>query len=286
MLDLHSSSIDVITDWLEVTALAINPVPLSRNRAVQLGETIANLTEHQVEQGFHRMGTRGHQIGEFYPFKVTHEYVLADANKLSSAYATMLAVTPGSALRSVQAWKMDYSAKIFELAAEHCLSKFYGAGTNAVNFGHPSSVGRPAEFGQAVQWIAEKMGVKLGSGYRDPRRKDGGVDIFVWKAFADSNPGVPLLLVQCTIQDNFLTKISDIDTRLWASWLSSDIDPMVALCVPNYVTRRQDWDEITTRGLLLDRQRLCQLEESLFALSGPQEAYIKQMYSQYADWCK
>ena len=64
------------------------------------------------------------------------------------------------------------------------------------------------------------------------------------------------MLVQCTIMDDFINKIGDIDLKLWSNWLSSDIEPLVALAVPGAVTKDEVWSEITTRGILLDRLRL------------------------------
>lgn len=89
-----------------------------------------------------------------------------------------------------------------------------------------------------------------------PEKKDGGVDLFVWKSFSDKRPGIPIMLVQCTIKDDFINKIGDIDLKLWSNWLSSDLEPLVALAIPGVVTKDEVWSEITTRGILLDRLRL------------------------------
>ena len=69
------------------------------------------------------------------------------------------------------------------------------------------------------------------------------------------------MLVQCTIREDYINKIGDIDLRLWANWLSSDLEPLVALAVPGVVTKEEVWGEITTRGILLDRIRLVELGE-------------------------
>jgi hypothetical protein len=135
--------------------------------------------------------------------------------------------------------------------------------TNTLNFGFPSRSGRPSEFGAAVEWLSKKSNIRLGNAFRPPRKKDGGVDIFVWKHFSDNQPGIPIMLVQCTIKEDYINKIGDIDLRLWANWLSSDIEPLVALAVPGVVIKEEIWSEITTRGILLDRLRLVELGASV-----------------------
>ena len=58
------------------------------------------------------------------------------------------------------------------------------------------------------------------------------------------------------IKDDFINKIGDIDIKLWSSWLSSDIEPLVALAIPGVVNKDEIWSELATRGILLDRLRL------------------------------
>jgi hypothetical protein len=89
-------------------------------------------------------------------------------------------------------------------------------------------------------------------------------------------------LLQCTLQEKFLNKIRDVDTRLWSSWLSSDIDPVAGLCVPHVVSRLEDWNEITTRGLLFDRMRLTLMAtNSEFELTPIEQAFIDQLLQQF-----
>lgn len=158
-------------------------------------------------------------------------------------------------------YNFDLASKLFEDITEQCLLSFFGSKTQTLNFGFPSKNDRPAEFAAAVKWLSEKTNIRLGSAYRPPRKKDGGVDLFVWKSFPDNRPGIPIMLVQCTIKDDFINKIGDIDLKLWANWLSSDLEPLIALAVPGVVTREEIWSEVTTRGILLDRLRLVETFE-------------------------
>jgi hypothetical protein len=124
----------------------------------------------------------------------------------------------------------------------------------------------------------------LGNAFRPPRKKDGGVDLFVWKSFSDNQPGIPVMLVQCTIKEDFINKIGDIDLRLWANWLSSDIEPLVALAVPGVVTKDEVWSEITTRGILLDRMRLTELAAEIHDFNVIENMdYLEKLVSEFAE---
>lgn len=201
---------------------------------------------------------RANVLGDRYPFKVGRAYVVKEREAL--IYESLLCLTRTNWVYSFEG-SLDGidTTKDFEVIAEHCLSGFYGESTLSVNFGWPSTLGRPMEFSPAVSWLADRIGIPVGSAYRQPRRKDGGVDIVVWRAFGDGRPGVPIVLVQATVQTDVLSKARDIDRRLWAGWLATDIDPTVALAIPGTVTNTEVWNEISRNSLLLDRIRLANL---------------------------
>ena len=283
MLNYKNESIDIVSDWLELSSIAFGGKPLSVSRAKEIGADYAQIQPIQVEQAFNNLKGRSQKLGKKYPFNVTGDYLLALPGAEYTSYGAMLVVSPISPGRNQTHWSQDSGAKLFELVAENCLKSFFGAGTRTANFGHPSTIGRPPQFNLAVKWIADKLNVKVGSGYRQPRRKDGGVDIFVWKEFPDGNPGTPLALIQCTIQKQFTDKVGDVDLKLWSSWLSSDLDPMVGLCVPEVVVKSEVWDEITTRGILLDRMRLVGMQMEEPSLSPAEKAFIKQVIDGYVE---
>jgi hypothetical protein len=139
------------------------------------------------------------------------------------------------------------------------LRQLLGPGSHALRFGWPSEVGRPQEFSRAVAWLAETMKIKIGSGYRPPRRKDGGVDVVAWRSFPDGRPGFPIVLCQCTIETDFIHKARDVDLRLWSTWLGFDSEPALVLAIPGTVGRNEDWNEIARNCILLERLRLAAL---------------------------
>jgi hypothetical protein len=281
ILDLSNESLDTICDWVETVALAQNGKPLSIQRAQELAYNQINIDEALVARAYTKLKTRSKSLGDHYPFHIDDTYIVAEKNAETFMYSQFLMVSPGSVLRTVKSWSISFSAKVFEKSAEQALASFFGNTTKTVNFGHPSEIGIPAEFPAAVAWLSELTNVRLGNSYRPPRKKDGGVDIFVWKDFGDKKPGIPLLLVQCTIMADYINKIGDIDIRLWSSWLSSDIDPLASLAIPCYVPEQNKWDEIATRGMLLDRERLVKLTEGPAPLSESHSRYLQNLLIEF-----
>jgi hypothetical protein len=147
----------------------------------------------------------------------------------------------------------------FERLGAKAMEGLLGEPASAVRFGWPSDEGRPPEFNLAIKWLAERMGIAPGAGYRPPRRKDGGVDVVAWRPFPDRRSGFPVFLVQCTLQERIQDKALDIDTRIWSSWLTLDSEPSTVLAVPGTISSPEVWNEIALRCLVLDRIRLCGL---------------------------
>lgn len=282
MLDLSGSPIEVICDFIETVASSISPKPLSKAEAREIAVSHAGINSLKVDRAFQKLKVRKLRLGDKYPFLVEDEFLCLPRLDYVPIYISLLALTGPSPLRQVSAWNLTTAAKVMEKTVENCFFQFFGSGTKTVNFGFPSEIQRPAEFGEAIKWLSEKTGIPVGSGYRPTRYKDGGVDIFVWKEFKDKFPGVPILLLQCTIQEKFIDKIGDVDRRLWASWLSSDIDPIVGLCVSSEVESNEVWAEVTTRGLLFDRIRLVTMAESTTSgLNAVEAAFINQILEQF-----
>ena len=278
MINLSGISKDVTADWLETMAAVADGKPISRSMAFDLGNTHFGLNESEIVDAFALAVSRKQNLGSSYPFECSETFIVSLAERTNSTYEHFLYLSPWSPARALDAWSLDAAAKTFEYIAESCMADFFGKGTSSLNFGHPSDVGRPSEFDEAVKWLAEKANIKIGSAFRPPRRKDGGVDIFVWKGFSDGKPGSPLLMVQCTIAKEFINKIGDIDLALWSSWLSSDINPLAALAVPFYISKGEDWEEISTRGILLDRGRLLEMMgDRALELPGPLESFLKRL---------
>ena len=144
------------------------------------------------------------------------------------------------------------------------LRQIYGGQhASGVRFGSPPSGDRPGSLKDAVEWLAGKMRLDVGTLWTTLRPSgDKGVDVVVWRHFMDENPGFPLILCQCTVSAKWHKgKVDDINGDVWRDLVSFGRTPLTALAVPWVVDpRREDWDEIVRRvHIPLDRLRIIEL---------------------------
>lgn len=206
-----------------------------------------------------QMAWRSKVLAAAYPFELTDSAIAhASPRPLHAYYEALLLLTQALSSK-FGPWPTEFAALLFERVVCVALGRFFGEGTEVLRFGWPYEAGRPEHFADAIKWAAEKMRLRLGAGYRHPRRRDGGVDVIAWHPFPDSRPGFPIALVQCTIEDDVVGKSRDIDLRLWSTWLGFDTAPMAVLAVPSTIGRNEDWNEVATNSVLLERLRLVAL---------------------------
>lgn len=261
MTDLEVSSTEAIADWIETSLLVSPSGHFGRDKLDGLAMTEVGATPMKVSMAIATMAKRLGVLGDSYPFVVSDIAVLRRKTQNAATYAALLHLTPGSVARqTVRVSETAVMGELLEEISEVALANFWGPGGEALTFGYPSKHGRPEAFDQAVVWLAGKIGLEAGRGYRPPRRKDGGVDVVAWRQFADQRPGFPVALAQCTIQAATFTKTTDIDLRLWSSWLAMDSDPLSMLVIPGTVrSAGPDWRQLTTAVMVIDRIRLMDL---------------------------
>lgn len=261
MADLDVPTIEALADWIETSVVVSQSGHFGRDKLDSLAASELVMLPQKVSMALTVMARRAKVLGDSYPFTVTEVGVLRRASPWSELYRSLLFLTPGSIARqTVRASETHEMGELFEDLAESALANLWGPGGSALRFGHPSKHGRPEAFDQAIPWLARKMRVQVGRGYRPPRRKDGGVDIVAWRPFADERPGFPIALAQCTIQAETFTKTSDVDLRLWASWLALDVDPMNLLVLPGTIRAAgTEWNQLSTVVTVIERIRVMEL---------------------------
>jgi hypothetical protein len=207
------------------------------------------------------MRARQRVLGNLYPFEVLPFGIRKLEGCESSPYVTLLTLSPEGIYRKLSdARAIEKAAVEFERFTAIAILGLSGPTSESIRFGWPTEVGRPMEFPEAISWLGEVMGVRLGRGFRPPRRKDGGVDIIAWRKFRDGKSAFPILLIHCTVQSDLLKKANDIDLRNWASWLDFSRDPQPVLAVPHEISGQDElWNEIGLKGLVVDRIRLLEL---------------------------
>lgn len=261
MTDIEVSSTEGIADWIEASVLVSSSGHFGRDKLDDLARAELGIPPTKVSMALDLMGKRAALLPDAYPFVVSDIAVLRRATPLDGYYISLLHLTPGSVARqTVRASETSMMGELLEEITETALANFWGPGGRALSFGYPSRHGRPEAFDQAVLWLATEIGLEPGRGYRPPRRKDGGVDVVAWRQFVDRRPGFPVALAQCTIQAETFTKTTDIDLRLWASWLAMDVDPLSMLVIPGTVrTAGPDWKQLSTVVMVIDRIRIVEL---------------------------
>lgn len=256
MANLELDNRELVADWIETTALARGR-SISRGALEVAGLSDAGISESQIAGAVMQMKQRAKLLGDSYPIDVDGLVVRPKIDLRNNTYSALLQLSPGSPVRQLlHSQPNDDMSVLLERLSVDAMMALLGSDSCALRFGHPSDIGRPERFHQAIEWLAEKMGIEAGSGFKDPRRKDGGVDVVAWRPFPDGRSGFPLYLVQCTMQRQLFSKARDIDLRLWSGWLRFDVDPMTVLAVPGTISKGEEWDEIAVRSMILDRIRL------------------------------
>lgn len=240
-----------IADWIEMEALSRGSA-LGGDAIREIASSLG-LGEVDVALATAVIHGRSSVLGKFYPFRVGGGGIAARDDAPLSYWAALLCL---SSISQVRSQRIAAASVLFEKVVGEAMESFFGPRTRAVRFGWPSDVGRPQAFPDAVRWLAGLMSAPVGSAYRPPSVKDGGVDVVAWRPFGDSRSGFPVALVQCTLERDFRHKAADIDLRVWSGWLALDSDPISVLAVPEVVPSSQDWDSLATRVVVLDRLRL------------------------------
>ncbi|WP_250442950.1 hypothetical protein [Actinotalea sp. C106] len=266
---------EFLADWIECALLVRRGRALGFDALYGYADEVLEAGAAQVSLAVAQMTKRAQVLGEAYPFMVHGDVaVRGKANAVDYPYSGLLLLAPGGPVRHhLWASPTEEMVVAFERLTEVSVQHLWGESGRAVRFGWPSEAGRPPSFDEAVPWLAQKMGIAVGAGYRQPRRKDGGVDVVAWRPFPDGRPGFPIALVQCTLQENLVAKASDVDIRLWASWLSMDLEPVIALATPKTIRQGTVWDELALKGMVLERLRLTGL------------APVGPMTGATAGWC-
>ncbi len=249
-----------LADWIECLCLAHGGQAIARGRLNALAGHVG-VPSHELDFARAIVKTRRDTWGLAYPFRVEGGGIRADRDALDAYWVWMLPLGPHA--RPSTGMAVSDAASAFEALVAHVAGQIYGAFGESRSFAYPSAIGRPAGFPLAVRWLAGEMGLRVGSAYRPPMRKDGGVDVVVWRPFPEGRPGFPVTLLQCTVGNELRRKARDIDVRMWSGWLSLDVEPSTALAFPFVLKDGTAWDELSRTTTVLDRGRIASM--SLFA---------------------
>jgi hypothetical protein len=253
---LHS---ELIADWIELNSLSQtdNATGFDKLRAVT--SEALELPPERIDVALNVIKRRFELLQSEYPFEVKSVGMVRRPDWNALPYTFLLRISSGvDHPFSLSSEENSDRIESFENLVVIAVQNLLGAGSKALRFGFPSE-DRPAEFPKAIEWLSNRMGIKPGQAYRPPRRKDGGVDVVAWRPFKDRRNGFPVYLVQVTCERNYSHKVLDIDLRLWSGWLNLDVDPVSVLAVPTSISHGEEWNEISSRVVVIERLRLCEL---------------------------
>ena len=185
MTGIEVSDRESIDDWIETTVLA-RGTAIGHDALFAIGAEELEVSEAGISLAFGVLESRSRVLGDCYPFVTNEVGVYPRTGAVSYPYSLLLLVSPGNPVRQL-CYPAPESRMVvaFENLVVEAAASLIGKNGMALRFGWPSEIGRPPEFDGAVRWLADRMGINPGGGYRQPRRKDGGVDVVAWAPFPD-----------------------------------------------------------------------------------------------------
>jgi len=139
------------------------------------------------------------------------------------------------------------------------MNKWLGDGSRSLIFGWPPRDGRPADFIDAVTWLAEQVGLPDGDLDRPPDANDAGVDCVTWKPSGDGRSGFPIWLIQASVEYDVVHKAGQsIPIEAWKRWIKFGAGPVTVFATAHSVPRGSNaWMELNDLAVqVVDRNRL------------------------------
>jgi hypothetical protein len=252
-----------VADWLELQLLIGESWSVTETNALgflaQSG--LEGAYGSSVSGAINVIQRRVKRLGLYYPI-VRRKGAMhrVGVSKNNRPYVCLLALSLVD--REPSIGQANDCGQLFERLCAVFLPFVGGSGIDhqVVHFGWPSEHGRPESFPEAIRWLADKMGLKVGDGYRSPRNNDGGVDLVSWRVAGSQT--IDHRLVQCTVGTELVRKAQDVQLHRWTRWITfPGGEPQRGLLVPYQINKSSvDAREASALGgLVLDRVDLIQL---------------------------
>lgn len=252
-----------LAEWIE-SLLVLNGLnSVSRAAVTNLFPSGQAPDGAELDQLFAEVRRRAEIAPHIYPYREFEESIVRTASTDGRIYDFLLVLSIEAAPYRRESRFNEINPSFELVTREALLAQVNGAGVGR-RFGWPNGDGRPEKLADAVEWLAGEMGLRTNSALRedvDDDDKDGGIDVAVWRPFADKSPSFMVWLAQCTVQATFERKTGDVTPNRWATWINFGTPPTSVLSVPYAIpsdakVRAQLNYKV---NLLLDRLRLCEL---------------------------
>jgi hypothetical protein len=269
-----SRQVGALADWIEATMAIEGRSMLAKALIRRRLAADGNDDEASISLVMTEVRRRRRIAGDLYPFDAVGAGVRRSAVAHRAYEFLLLCSLDDAPFRQDQNW--SNAVRLFEQLAAAALGSLFGPGTRGLRFGYPPEPGRPERFADALKWLADDLGLAVGAGKASSNEQDGGVDAVAWRPFRDGRPGFPVALAQCTLQQAFEAKGSDIVLQRWKSWIAFHRDPLTALIVPFVLGQdAETWDDLHfTVDLVVDRLRMCELLERVSLEDWPEATLL------------
>ena len=225
-----------------------------------------------VEEAFAEIERRETACRGGYPFALGNEgYSLLSSGKGENdkhiIYKYLLLATRLDMARNQCHADVD-GTSLFEKVAAEAGQSYFGARSEKLIFGTSA---KGSNFPAKVDALCKQM--QEGDGYvnRDetpPKERDGGLDVVVWKPFADSLPGKLIGFGQCKTGTHYRSTLTYLQPSSFCdNWLyTSPTVPPVRMFFVAEALPRYNWNSTARKaGLLFDRCRIVDYSDDISA---------------------
>lgn len=147
---------------------------------------------------------------------------------------------------------------LFEKLSAGVAKRYWGDRAESIVFG----TANPGGFKGKINDLCNKMGE--GKGFKnhnesEPKEKDGGLDVVVWKSFHDENTAKLIGFGQCKTGTEWLDTISQLQPSAFCpSWFneSPPVLPIRLFFIADSFPIRQWYSKASSAGIIFDRFRI------------------------------
>ena len=270
-------------DWVELATLLAADGNTSQedfarayHQATSIGQDRSRGHAHEVfSELADRLSSCGDQAKTAYPFTMSDDNMLLSrvsghARQRYHIYKFLLLVTrAGMGAKNRTQAGID-ATKVFERLCADVLCAFWGTNglSGAMIMGTASEDktddGFEGEIDKLCKTLREGGGWKNGA--RKPGGGDGGLDIAVWRRFADKREGALVGFAQCKTGDYWRKGRTQLQPRAFCGDYMTDrllLDPIRIYMVPHRVSRQRWASDTRYAGLIVDRCRIVEYSASV-----------------------
>jgi hypothetical protein len=270
-INAHNIELDVLSDWMEASALFVDrpQLPVSEMVDFLIQEEIydeQSFCWERIDEGLAELRRRT-RLGPAFPIRIVERRIerLVGTWQEVPAHSFLLLLTLAQRYdKWADVMPIDYNlqGELFEqLTTESLRSQFPDWVI------HPTGWTRthPTKLSELVTEIAGRLGELQGevSLWTDPEAKEAGLDLLCYRPFPDGFVGVPLLMLQCA-SGNWKVpgKLKTPDIDIWNKIIIFASEPKRAFAT-HFSFLKDEFRKVAGRveGVLLDRYRIVTYKE-------------------------